>query len=118
MWLDAKAAEKEATAKRIEIENHILQQHTPPQEGQSTFEVGNYKMVIKQEVNRKLDDKAWEMIKDQIPEKLRPVEYVETIKLDVKGLHWLQINEPGYYKLVAQCVTEKPAKPNIKIERV
>jgi hypothetical protein len=117
-WLDAKAAEKAATAVRIAVEDQILMQHPPPEEGQNTFDEDGFKVVVKQEINRKLDDKAWEMVRDQIPEKLRPIEYVESLKLDVKGLRWLRENEPGFYKLVAQCVTEKPSKPNIKIERI
>lgn len=117
-WIDAKSAEKAATAARIAVEDEILKAHPPPEEGQVTRDEDGFKITVKQEINRKLDDKKWEMIRDQIPEKLRPVQHVEQIKLDVEGLKWLKVNEPGFYKLVAQCVTEKPAKCNIKIERV
>lgn len=117
-WLEAKAAEKAATEKRLEVERAILDIHPAPSEGQVTFKVSGFKTTIKQDIKRVLDDKKYSMVRDSIPEQLRPVEVIEEFKLDIKGLKWLKDNEPGYFKLMAQCVTEKPSKPSISIERI
>ncbi len=116
-WLEAKAKERAATAARIRAEEEILKIHPCPEEGQEKFhdEEGNC-CTIKQTITRKVDAKAFSLIRDQIPEALRPVEFVEEIKLDLKGYRWLQEHEPGYFKLFCSCVTEKSGKPNITIE--
>lgn len=116
-WLDAKQAEKAATAKRIDIEEQILINHPPKEEGTYTFDEDGYSVKIKQDIVRKLDEKRWSIIRDSIPEQLRPVQYVEKPVIEANGLRWLRENEPGYYKIVATAITEKSSKPNIQIER-
>lgn len=118
LWLEAKADEKKANERRMEIERQIIELHEPPAEGQVTFKVNGFKTTIKQDIKRVLDDKKWILVRDSIPEGIHPVEIVEEFKLDIKGYKWLRDNEPGYFKLLAQCVTEKPSKPSIQIERV
>lgn len=114
-WSEAKAEERAATEKRYEIEKQICAQIEVPEEGSKTITVEDFKLEVYQGINRKVDEKGYELIKDKIPERLRPVEYVETLKLDTAGFKWLRDNEPGYYKLLASVVEEKPSKVSIKV---
>lgn len=112
-WLDAKAAEDEAKARRIEIEEALVARLGKREEGAQTHDLGGYKVTITGVINRSLDKKTWERIKDRIPEDRRPVTYVP--KLDVAGVKWLQENNPSIYKLVAQAITVKPGKTSVKV---
>ena len=116
--LDAKKNEDLAEANRIAIEQEIIGIVGLPVEGSKTHDAEGYKVRVEQKINRKLDNKAWAVIKDRIPEQLRPVKYVEEIKLEPVGVRWLMMNEPGYYRLLCTAMEEKPAKPAVKVEVV
>jgi len=115
-WLEAKQEERKATKTRVEIEEQILALIPAPDEGSKTESVGDMKVTLTQRINRKVDDKAWSIIREEIPEEIRPIEIIESLKIDNRGLKWLEENEPGYYKLVCKCITEKPAKVGVKVE--
>ncbi|MDP8228355.1 MAG: hypothetical protein P9M15_02755 [Candidatus Electryoneaceae bacterium] len=112
-WLEAKAEEDAAKARRIEIEEAVVRCLGKREEGSKTHDLGTHKVTITGVVNRTLDKEVWESIKDQISESLSPVTYVP--KLDVKGIRWLQTNDPDTYRLVAKALTIKPGKTNIKV---
>lgn len=112
-WLKAKAAEDEAKARRIEIEEALVARLGKRDEGSQTHDLGGYKVTITGVINRSLDKKAWERIKERIPENRRPVTYVP--KLDVAGIKWLHANDLATYRIVAQALVVKPGKTNIKV---
>ncbi len=112
-WLEAKAAEDAARRHRIEIEESITAELGVREEGAQTYDLGTHKITVTAVVNRTLDRQAWESVEGRIPEDLRPVKYEP--KLDVAGVKWLQENNPSIYKLVAQAITVKPGKTNIKV---
>jgi len=112
----AKMREADATRKRVEIQQEIIDIVGCPQEGTETHDVDGYKVKIEQRIIRKLDDKAWAMIADQIPESLWPVTVKEEYAITSKGVRWLMENEPGYYKLLCSAMEEKPANPSVKVE--
>lgn len=117
-YLMAKAAEENANKLRIKAEEAILAALDPadiPTEGTHTIGADGYKLTITQRVSRKLDEKAYAMIADSIPERLRPVAYVETAKVDDAGCRWLRDNEPGLWKVLSAAITEKPAKIGVKV---
>lgn len=114
----AKAQEQAHEKHRIGIEQKILALTGLPDEGSKTVEAGRYKLRVAQKINRKLDDRAWSLIKDKIPEQIRPVRVEEVFKLEDAGVRWLRDNEPGYFALLAQAMTEKPAKPSVIVEEV
>jgi len=116
--MSAKQAEASANELRVSIEKQLLAITGTPEEGSITRDVDSYKIHIEQKITRKLDEKKWGLIKDQIPEELRPVSIVETFKIEAKGVRWLKENESGYYKLMCSVMEEKPAKPSVKIEEV
>lgn len=116
--LHAKRVEDEATAKRIEVERAIIAIVGLPAEGAQTTDATGYKVRVDQKISRKVDEKKWVLIKDQIPAELHPVEVVQDLKVVNKGVLWLKENEPGYYKLFCQVMEEKPSKPSVKVEVV
>jgi len=112
----AKAAEKDANAQRVALEQEIIGMVGLPEEGVLATESEAYKIKVEQRVNRKVDEKKWALVCDQIPEAVQPVSFVEQVKLDTAGIRWLKDNEPGYYNLLCEAMTEKPAKPSVKVE--
>lgn len=116
--LAAKRQEDAATMSRINIERAILEIVGCPAEGQKTTDTTGYKIRVDQKITRKIDPMAWALIRDQIPEELRPVKTVTKLETDNKGVLWLRDNQPGYYALLCQAMEEKPAKPGVKVEEV
>ena len=114
--LAAKAIEAKATEERIAVEQEIIAISGLPEEGSRTADVPGYKIRIEQTIKREIDDKVWADIGPQIPEILRPVSVIEKLKIDAKGVRYLKEKEPGYYKLLCRAMTEKPAKPSVKVE--
>lgn len=114
-WLSAKAEEDAARQRRIDLESDIVAEHGCKDEGSATHHADGYKITITGRMNRTLDRAAWESIAPDIPENLRPVEYKPS--LDVKGLRYLQQNEPALYAKAAEAITAKPGKAAVKIEK-
>ena len=117
-WLDAKNDEQQANTRRIEIEKRILDavRNELPEEGSKTINDGRYKLSVGMKVTRSLDEDRWHDIIDHIPPDMSPVTVVEKFKLDDSGCRWLKDNRPDLWTIAAQAITEKPAKPSIKIE--
>lgn len=114
--ISAKQDEQKANDYRVSIEREIVNITGLPDEGSETHDAADYKVRVEQKINRKVDEKKWALISDQIPEAIRPISIVETIKVETAGVRWLKENEPGYYKLLCECMTESPAKPAVKVE--
>ena len=115
-WLNLKSEEERIKALREEIEKQIVTELAEfiPTEGQKTVKQDGCKVTLKQEIYRKLDEKALESLGDAIPNDLLPVKIKKEV--DNTGIKWLKEHEPGYYKLFAPCVTEKPGKIGVKVE--
>ncbi len=114
--LAVKKAERAATAERIRVEQEIINLTGLPDEGSKTQDAGRYKVTVTQRINRSLDDRAWAMVEAKIPEALRPVTYMSVPKIDPVGVRWLRDKEPGFFRLLATALTEKPAKPSVTVE--
>jgi hypothetical protein len=113
----AKQHEADAEECRVAIERMLIEKvGGAPEEGVQTTEADGFKVKVEQTIKRTIDGKKYALIVDQIPEAVRPVRIEEVIKVDTKGVRWLKENEPGYYKLLCQAMTEKPAKPSVKVE--
>ena len=110
-WLAAKAAEEAANKARIAIEEKIIAELGQKEEGAQTHKIGGFKIEIVGKLSRKLDFDAWESIKNQFPENLRPIKIKE--ELDEKGVKYLQQNEPDLYRLLPLEI--KPAKTAVKV---
>ena len=118
-WLDAKQAEKAATGKRRgieqELENVLV---SIPNEGTETVKTKNLKLTVKQNINRKIDERKARQVFGELPKGLCPINWVETPKLDITGYRWLKTNEPGLFLIFSDCLTEKKAKLSFQVEVV
>lgn len=112
--IDAKNAEDDAKQKRIELEEALIAIVGKKDEGSQTHKIGDYKVTITAKLTRTLDKNVWAKVENAVPESLRPVEYKPS--LDLKGLRYLELNEPEVFKLVSTAVTVKPAKPSVSIK--
>lgn len=118
-WQTAKIAEDQSRELRLDIESKIIEElGGAPEEGSKTHTAPNGdKITLAQMISRKVDDAQWEKIRCKLPENLRGVIEAKTsYSVDKKGVDWLKVNEPGYYRLVCGCFTEKPNKISVKIK--
>jgi len=111
-WIDAKHAEGQAKALRIDIEERLKKFIQVPDDGSKSSQIGSFRVTVTQHTNRTLDDN-WEEVIEAIPQQFRPISY--SPKIDTKGIKWLKENEPGYWQILSRAITEKPAKTNFKI---
>lgn len=115
--LAALKEDRRRTDSRIsEVERLILQNVESKDEGSITEQAGDFKLSVTFKLNRKLDESIWARIRNDIPTNLHPVRYKPEV--DTKGVRWLQNNEPELYRVLAEALTVKPAKPYIKLEPV
>lgn len=112
-WQAAKTAEAEARDQRLAIEEQIIALTGMKEEGSQTHKAGARKVKVTGKLTRKLLPEEWERIAKTIPEALHPVQYKPS--LDLKGLRYLENNEPETYSLVCQAIETKPAKPAVEV---
>jgi len=113
-WLQEKELEDSCKRRRIELETEMLPLLSHRPEGQTSTKTNQGRqIVLKTKLNRTLDGVELNKIRDKIPADLLPLQAKEV--LDLKRLRYLQNNEPETYRLLAGCITTKPAKPNITI---
>lgn len=115
-WLVAKRAEQEAAQRRLEIEKELAAALDAKAEGSITHNLENHKVTLNQPVRRTVDGAAWEKVSMSIPSELHPVRW--KAEPDVKGIKWLQENEPKMWSQIASAFTTKPGKINIKVEKM
>lgn len=113
-WRNAKKAEAQARDERVALESQIIEQTGLREEGSMTVNAGEWKVKVTCKLTRKLDAETWERIKHTIPEAMQPVSYAP--KLEIKGLRYLEKNEPEVFAKVAQAIEMKPAKPSIEVK--
>mgnify|MGYP003607844084 FL=1 len=113
-WLAAKKAEQKANAERVAIEDAIVALTGKRDEGAKTVDATGFKITVTGKISRKMDWKAWETIKAQIPADMHPVKLKP--ELDEKGVKWLADNQPDIYKLLPLEV--KPAKTAVEVKPV
>lgn len=113
-WLAAKKAEQKANAERVAIEDSIVALTGKRDEGAKTVDATGFKITVTGKISRKMDWKAWETIKAQIPADMHPVKLKP--ELDEKGCKWLADNQPDIYKLLP--IEVKPAKTAVEVNPV
>lgn len=112
-WVDAKAAETALRDRRLRIESEMLKQIPVKLGGNTTEKTEHYMIMTVSRLQWSVDWTAYDWIKEQIPETLRPVGYAP--KLDTKRLKWLEQNEPAIYRELAHCISAKPQKVGFQI---
>ena len=112
------AKEEEARAanlrRELAAQIQIITGHTA--ESSKTYKDGDWKIVVKQPVNRSMDWQAWETVKQSIPEELWPIEIKPA--LDEKGVKWLMSNEPEIYHILSGAITAKPGAVSVTVTRI
>lgn len=115
-WIDAKRDEDAANKRRVQIEAMLIDALGEPEEGSATHELADgSKLTITSKITRTVDDEAWLRVAPMVPEALRPIQFAQVAKLDVKGLRWLAEHQPSVYAIVAQAITAKKAKSSITL---
>ena len=115
LWLQTKAAEKEAQQQRLEIEEAMIALLGAREEGAKTVSLPNGMTVtITGKLSYKADIPQLITLADQLPEHLRPIK-TET-KLDEAGAKYLRANEPDLYRLIAPAIEIKPAKTGLTVK--
>ena len=115
-WIDAKRDEDAANKRRVQIEAMLIDALGEPEEGSATHELADgSKLTITSKITRTVDEKAWLRVAPMVPEALRPIQFAQVAKLDLKGLRWLAEHQPSVYAIVAQAITAKKAKSSITL---
>ena len=109
--------EKEAEAKldRIGAEEALLKAVTPKDEGSVTFKENFYKVTVKSPVNRTIDTDAYLEMEWKLPPKKNPI--VKKLSIDIKKYRTLEEHEPDMFALLSKCITSKPGKIQVSVER-
>ena len=110
-WVEHKRQEEQANKRRVEIEAQIIAALGEPEEGSATHELADgSKLTITSKINRTVDEAVWLRVAPLVPEALRPVQFAQVAKIDLKGLRWLRDHQPSVYAIVAQAITAKKVK--------
>lgn len=114
----AKAEEERARGARIAAETALLDAIGVEGEGSKTHKTSYYKITAKSAINRTIDRAVFEQVQANAPD--RVIESVFRLKpeLNLSAYKELQKLDPAMFAIVATCVTEKPGKPSVSIERI
>ena len=104
-FFQAKAEETRAAELRKQLAALIQNMTGHTSESSKTFKDGDWKVTVKQPINRSMDWEKWEEVKTRIPQELWPVE-TKTV-LDDTGVKWLQKNDSATYAVLAEALTTK-----------
>ena len=116
-WIDAKRDEDAANRRRVQIEAMLIDALGEPEEGSATHELADgSKLTITSKINRTVDEAVWLRVAPLVPEALRPVQFAQVAKIDLKGLRWLRDHQPSVYAIVAQAITAKKAKSALSMK--
>ena len=122
--LAAKEEEEKATARRVELEEEIFQLHRAElhkTEGQETIENFGYKITINQPMSYKLDDAKYRKLAESLPEEMQfHVNKLQLDKAKYSSLFAMSASPDvkKYIKRIQDCVTIKPGKVAVKVERI
>jgi hypothetical protein len=112
-WLEAKQAENTAKARRLAIEQAIVDITGTRETGQMTVTAADAKIVVKVNETYKFDWAEYDRLANQIPSHLQPVKTRR--EPDPAGLRWLRENRPAIYAALAPALTRTITKPSIEI---
>lgn len=115
-WLAAKQSEQEANKARLSIEDQIVAITGNKAEGSETHDASGIKITVTGKMSRTLDISTWQGIESQVPSNLSPVIYKPS--LDLKGLRYIEENEPEIYALVSKAIAMKPAKTAVAVKEL
>jgi hypothetical protein len=109
---ERKAAEAQARAERIKAEEALIEQIGLEDEGTRTVKTPWYKISTTAKLSRKLN--APSGCPDKVYHAIVRIKH----ELDVSAFKKLATNDPDAYRIACQAVETKPAKPEVKVERI
>jgi hypothetical protein len=114
-WLQAKADETAANARRIETEVEILKLLPAKEEGKTTTPISNSTRISTTfKLSFKADVSALQALTMSWPEAMRPLK--TKIEQDEPVLRQIRAERPDLWRHIAPSITVKPAKVYIQIE--
>lgn len=114
-WRDAKHAEQQANATRLEIERQLIEQIGVAEEGVTTYQGDDFKVKTTGKLTRTLDDAAVSRHWNSLPAEVQScIKWKPT--LDLKSLRALESLRDDLAPVLHQYLTIKPAKPSIAVE--
>lgn len=113
---EAKAAEKAANQKRIDVENEILRlvHNQVKEEGRTTIPTSGKKIVITKRLIYKTDIDALVRQTSHWDTEYRPVKYI--VEADETKLKKLRSTDPKRWHEISAAITTTPAKPSFTLE--
>lgn len=106
-WLDLKAAERDATKRRVAVEEQIIAAIGARDEGAKTTKVGDFSITITGKMSYKCADIY--TLADRCPEVVKPA-------LNETALKHLREEMPARYAAIADLIEVKPAKTAVEIK--
>lgn len=115
IWLQAKADETAANARRLETEEEILKLLPAKEEGKITTRISNSTRISTTgKLSFKADVSALQALTMAWPEAMRPLK--TKIEQDEPVLRQIRTERPDLWRHIAPAITVKPAKVYIQIE--
>jgi len=113
--IKAKADEAVANAKRVAIEQQIVDIIGAKEEGAKTVPLANgMKLTLTGKLTYSADISMLLDLCEKLPHQMRPIKTEP--KLDETGAKYLRNNEPKIWAHIAPAITVKPAKTSITIK--
>ncbi len=116
-WQAAKADEKAANARRLEIEEQIVESFPLGIEGTETIEQDGFKVKVTHKLTRSVDTKALQAHWNSLSAFAQDC-FTWKADISLPLLRKLQENHPEVYPSIAVFITSKPAKPAVTVEEV
>jgi hypothetical protein len=114
-WTEAKADEREANSRRLEIERRILEVEPAREEGSNTITLEcGIKIKTTGKLSYKADVSALSDITCDWPMDFQPVKL--KLEADEAVLKALRQYRPDLWQKIAEAVTVKPAKTAVTVE--
>ena len=114
-WLQAKADETAANARRLEAEEEILKLLPAKEEGKTTTPISNTTRISTTgKLSFKVDVAALQALTTAWPAYMRPIK--TKIEQDEPALRQIRLERPDLWRHIATAITVKPAKVYVQIE--
>lgn len=116
MLENARAEKAIAERKVLEAEMAVLALVDKKDEGSITHSDDDYKVTVTYGKNRVIDKAELPRVAAIVGTPIFDRVFVPERKLSVGELKYFRDNEPEIYQTLAEALTTKPAKPNVKLE--
>lgn len=114
-WIALKDEEIKLYNNRMLIEKEIELRLNIKDEESRTISLSSYTLQVVSKLNKSIDDKEWNAIKDEIPAHLSPLVY--KARISQSRLDNLVLHDPALYRKVYKALKFKKSKTYITIKQ-